>query len=304
VTRDELGTAVVEVLRRTALAGSPREVALHEPLSELGLGLDSLALVEFFVALEEELGVELMESDWIAREELTLGSLIEHLRNATQVAVPPRRLDASGPWARFGGLSRRLLNKVYENERFLLLGRELRERPLPALPEETGARVVVGNRSHLDLVESLFQGAVARHKRRKAERWLQLGHTCLLAFAGDRIAGIDWIATSDHFDAFTGLTYRADAESCYGLDLYERPEFAGCGIGLVLLLHSLCWARERGYARQLTVVSASNLPMLTASTQLLGFETIGSIRTTRWFRRPVSSWETGEYKGRGGRMTA
>ena len=64
MTRQALEGEVVQILRRCELSGSPREVSIEDPLGELGLGLDSLALAEFIVALEKAYDVEIPETIW------------------------------------------------------------------------------------------------------------------------------------------------------------------------------------------------------------------------------------------------
>jgi len=60
------------VLDRTVLAGSDREVPFDAPLGEEGIGLDSLALVQFLTAVEHELGTEFPFDVWSDAARLSL----------------------------------------------------------------------------------------------------------------------------------------------------------------------------------------------------------------------------------------
>ena len=82
MSESETEKTVLDCLRRTALAGSDREVSLDEPLTEGGLGLDSMALVGFFVELEQCSEVAIFETEWFQRGDFTLGSLIGHLESS------------------------------------------------------------------------------------------------------------------------------------------------------------------------------------------------------------------------------
>src|SRR5207245_11210650 len=75
--------------------------------------------------------------------------------------------------------------------------------------------------------------------------------------------------------------------------LHEK--YAGEGIGLALLTYSLVETKRRGFHSQVTCVDLRNVPMLSAAVQLLGFRTIGSIRTTTSvFAKPSSRWQLEE----------
>lgn len=52
------------VLERTVLRGSTREVRPDVPLGQEGVGLDSLALVQFLTGVEQELSAEVPLEIW------------------------------------------------------------------------------------------------------------------------------------------------------------------------------------------------------------------------------------------------
>src|SRR5512133_167112 len=52
---------IARIVRDELLLGSEREIPLDQPLGELGVGLDSLALVNLLTAVEGAFGVELSD---------------------------------------------------------------------------------------------------------------------------------------------------------------------------------------------------------------------------------------------------
>jgi acyl carrier protein len=60
----ELRVRLRAVLDRKVLVGSERDVPFDAPLGEEGIGLDSLALVQFLTAVEQELGAEFPFAVW------------------------------------------------------------------------------------------------------------------------------------------------------------------------------------------------------------------------------------------------
>ena len=55
---------VAQLLRDCALNGSTRDLDIDEPMGETGLGLDSLALVQFLVSLEKTYSLQLPVEFW------------------------------------------------------------------------------------------------------------------------------------------------------------------------------------------------------------------------------------------------
>ena len=60
------------LLSETVLDGSDREVLNGAPLGEEGVGLDSLALVQFLTAVEQDFGAELPIEVWSDIAQLSL----------------------------------------------------------------------------------------------------------------------------------------------------------------------------------------------------------------------------------------
>ncbi len=63
---------LAQVLRAGALGGSERDLPLDDPLGEAGLGLDSLALVQFLVAVEREFGIRIPVDVWARADLISL----------------------------------------------------------------------------------------------------------------------------------------------------------------------------------------------------------------------------------------
>ena len=59
-----LAQNLIDILRRHALKESDRPVAANQPLGATGLGLDSLALLQFITALENQYEIEIQETIW------------------------------------------------------------------------------------------------------------------------------------------------------------------------------------------------------------------------------------------------
>ncbi len=93
---DEISSEVVRILRHSALAGSQREIQLDEPLGEQGLGLDSLPLLEFVLALEKSFGIDLPDAIWARRQQLTLRHFVNFIvESRPRVSRPSREPDAA-----------------------------------------------------------------------------------------------------------------------------------------------------------------------------------------------------------------
>jgi acyl carrier protein len=72
LTKEEIAQRLADILRASVLAGSDRDVVGGAALGETGLGLDSLALVQFLTAVEKEFGTKIPVEVWSRLGELTL----------------------------------------------------------------------------------------------------------------------------------------------------------------------------------------------------------------------------------------
>jgi len=88
--------AVQKLLRKTALKGSDRPIDFDLPVGGSGLGLDSLALVEFVVAFEKEFRIEVPETIWTRLAEITPRYFVDLLE-----ARGPSELESRGFLGKF-----------------------------------------------------------------------------------------------------------------------------------------------------------------------------------------------------------
>jgi acyl carrier protein len=82
LTSDQVTEQLVKLLRETVLDGSDRDIEKNEQLGEEGVGLDSLAMVQFLTAVEQQFRVELPVDVWSRVAELTLDDCAEAVLKA------------------------------------------------------------------------------------------------------------------------------------------------------------------------------------------------------------------------------
>jgi serine O-acetyltransferase len=78
-----------------AMAG-PREVPVEAPLGEAGLRLDSLPLLDFFLAIEKTFGIVLPDSVWAQKDRVSVRFLAEHILGQGGQAVVGETTTAAG----------------------------------------------------------------------------------------------------------------------------------------------------------------------------------------------------------------
>jgi acyl carrier protein/GNAT superfamily N-acetyltransferase len=310
---------IARIVRAELLLGSEREIPLDQPLGELGLGLDSLALVNLLTAIEASFGVELSDEIWTTRGPLSIEDLAEivrstPLRSPEVSAVDPelhllqsrmerlehalhgRGVGGRAAWAavRAAAPVQRFL---FTRSRHLLLERRLDEDSLTELAPPPGVQLrTLAPEEQPDLAD-LWPAVHARRMWRTFEKEVAHGAIALVACEGARVVALDLVSRSGGLDVDVKST-----KSCFGYFLSEARAARGRGIGLALTAYSFAVARERGWARQFTHVWDGNSTMLAAATQLLGFRIVGHARRvhvagiTRW------SWKLGETQGRGHRL--
>jgi acyl carrier protein/GNAT superfamily N-acetyltransferase len=329
MNRDLVEKEVVGTLRETSLGGSDRDINLADPLGELGLGLDSLALVQFVTALEKKFQTPIPDDIWTARGQLTLNHFVEILAQSPGVAPPP---ESSPPVAPAGksktpSPSRKkrrwegwqLLKSLYtiRTRRYHILQFRLTEQPLP---DYSPPLPLVMREATLDDAAALTAfwesspGVTLNKEKMTLELFgslLASGHTCYAAWLDDAIVGWDWIWEHGFRCRITGLRLDWPKDTCYAGELYEHKRHGGKGIGLALLAFSLRESKRKGYARQVFWVDARNRRMLSASMQLFKFEITGEIRRKGLFpmewtplekfftRLSFSSWKNNGREGRG-----
>jgi ribosomal protein S18 acetylase RimI-like enzyme/acyl carrier protein len=305
---------LVRIVRDELLLGSEREIERDRPLGELGVGLDSLALLNLLTRIESTFEVELPDDVWTRRGPLSLADLAQLVAAMPATAAPTatpkqatpilqgrmERLEYAlrryGPPGRVAWAAVRLAAPA---RRFLLTRDRnvILERRLDAEPPPVAAPEAVVLRPFRPEDEERLTGLWAPFNepsgRRGLKQLLRKGATALVAAEGDRVVALDVFSAGDDEVQLV----RSDA--CYGVYLAEAPDVRGRGVGLALVAYSFEKARELGFRTQLTYVREDNTPMLAATTQLLGFEVIGSARRTQALGRTRWSWEIGGRRGRG-----
>ncbi len=330
MSRAEIEQDVIRCLRKIVLCGSDREIPLHAPLGEMGLGLDSLALVGFVNALEKAFGIAFPDDIWTERGQLTLEYFVNLITaswprvhhpdvHAIQAPDPPlseiSAVEASslvklalvirklGWWRGLRWAASRFLLRFlhffYERETFFILACNLFERNGFTYPSSLNLVFREARPQDTAGLKGLWEPHSEKNMINLFQKRLEAGYICLTAWHEDKIVGIDWILATGDDEPGTGLKLRMGAGVCYGLNLYEHKMYQGKGVGLAVLAFSIAEARKRGYHTQFTFVRAKNAKMLSASTHLFGFKKIGHIHTTRILRQPSSVWHMGERSGRG-----
>jgi acyl carrier protein/GNAT superfamily N-acetyltransferase len=317
LSREAVEQEITRIVRDELFLGSERPIAFDAALGELGVGLDSLALVNLLSAVEDVFAVDLPDDIWTARGPLSLDDLVDivvttptdaarsspadrtspllHGRmERLEFALGRRGLAGRAAWAavRFAAPAKRFL---FSRTRHILLERPLEDATSFAPPPGIDLRPFrPGDEGG---IAGLWAPVHARRSRLVVERALRRGAIALVAVDGSRVMAIDLVSATgdDEVDIV-----RPDA--CYGFFLTEARDARGRGIGLALVAFSFQVARERGFRVQLTHVWEGNTTMLAAATQLLGFRTIGIARRLRVAGLTQWSWQVGGKRRRGTRL--
>jgi acyl carrier protein/GNAT superfamily N-acetyltransferase len=319
VTPEATRQVILRIVREELLFGSERSIPVDAPLGELGVGLDSLALVRLLTAVEATFGIDVPDDVWTARGPLSVDDLAEVVAAAPkrEAALPPPAADGpvlrgrmervehalagGGPARRGAWAAVRMLAPVkqfaFAHSRNLVLERRLDDAELPEIEPPPGIVVrpyAPGDEAGLD---GLWPSFTARHGRNYLRRSLRKGVIVLVAAEEKRIVALDLLSPAGEEEVKI-----ARGDACYGYWLAEAPAARGRGIGLSLLAYSLRFARERGFRTQLTYVAETDTLMLAAATQLLGFRPIGTARRLRVLGLTGWSWEVDGRRGRGRRL--
>lgn len=330
----EVEREIVEVLRRSSLRGSDRQIGLDDALGEQGLGLDSLALVEFITALENRFKVELPDEFWTEREKLSIRHCAELIMQSNVTfsptaegyePVPNQRSTIGLSWSEKAAAAMRELGAIrgigwilgrlvlhvtdifYLRQKYHILIFDVEDQPLPSYASSVDLTLRQVTAEDSSAFETFCSAITYRtHTANRImtmelfRQRLESGYVCLGAWLNDEIVAIDWWSGEGYKCPFTGLRFHWPDDTCYAMELFEHPEHTGKGVGLSLLAFSLATAKERGYRYQVAMVIGKNVKMLSASVQLFGFVKIGEIDTTRVLFKPLSSWQIDGASGRGG----
>ena len=311
--------AIARIIRDELLLGSEREIPFDQPLGELGVGLDSLALVNLLSAVEAAFRVELSDDIWTERGPLSVNDLAEIVRSTRPAAAPTlsaqgdsaalhgrmeqleqrlRRRGSAGraAWAaiRMAAPARRFL---FARTQHVLLERRLDEEISTEIAPPPGIEfrlLLPGERPDLS---DLWAPVHARRMTKVFQREVDRGAIALVASVGHRVVAVDLLSGSG------GLDVEVNSPGvCFGFLLAEARAARGRGIGLALAAYSFRVARERGFRTQLTHVWKGNTAMLAEATQLLRFRIVGSARRMRVLGISRWSWQIRGKRGRGPRL--
>jgi acyl carrier protein/GNAT superfamily N-acetyltransferase len=310
---------IARIVREELLLGSDRPIPFDQPLGELGVGLDSLGLVNLLTAVENEFGVELSDEIWAERGPLSINELAEIVRSTAASAAPIRPVDRESPvlHGRLERIEEKLSHRgaagraawsatravvpvkrfMWTRTRHLVLERSL-EDPAPATPApltQIELRTLAPGEKP-DLSE-LWTPVHARRMARRFEQAVDDGAVPLVACEEGRVIALDFI--SDH--GFLDVEIDRSG-ACFGFLLTEARAARGRGIGLALAAYSFVVARELGFSTQLTHVWDGNTAMRVAATQLLGFTIVGSARRTQLAGIARWTWDVAGTKGSGRRL--
>jgi len=315
LSREAVEQEIVRIVREELLLGSERPIQLDVALGDLGVGLDSLGLVNLLAAVEDVFDIDLPDDIWTARGPISVDDLVDIVAMTPGTAASSSPADRTAPvlhgrmerlefaLARRGAVGRAAWTAVrlaapakrflFIRTRHILLERRLDDVASVARPPGIDFRLYRPGRD-VD-ISGLWAPVHARRSRLVVERALSRGAIGLVAVQGSRVVAFDLISATgdDEVDV-------TRPDGCYGFFLTEAREARGRGIGLALVAYSFGVARERGFRVQLTHVWEGNTAMLAAATQLLGFRPIGTSRRTRVAGLTRWSWQV-EGKRRSGR---
>ena len=321
--RADVERQVVHLVRDGLLGGSDRPIRLDVPLGQTGVGLDSLGILQFVIAVETTFGIAVPDDFLTSHGSVTLAEIVDLVIVSTPApepekappspdlkAPPPHhrmerlhhRLEAYGHSGRLlwraAWLARPAVKWVFASSRHVILERPLQGSELVSGEPPTGVTLQEGIPTGADL-SGLWPDYLEAGSRRSVEQWLGDGAWALAAVEDERVVALDILSITGSEE----VELSAERRACWGHSLFEAPAVRGRGIGLALLAYSLTSASERGFRSQLAMVRDDNRPMLAACTQLLGFQTVGTasrrrvLGVTRW------TWEVEGRPGRGRRLT-
>jgi len=327
MNRSHIEQEVARILRAASLSGSDREISLADPIGELGLGLDSLALVEFVTALEKEFQIPMPDDIWTARGQLTPNHFVEiiaesnpkllNVESSASACVLPQRSNDSliqyrDKAKRTGSAAVRsafkALKRLSPSDLFYIVQFKLSERPLPVYSPALKLSLRTASLDDAPALTTFWKSNPHINFNRETltmelfEKLLASGHTCYAAWLDDEIVGQDWVWDRGFYCRNTGLRLDWPRDTCYADELSEHDRYGGKGIGLALLAFSLGESKKMGYARQVCLVYSRNLAMLNASIQLFNAEIIGSIRSWVTPLLPFSTWKIDGRAGHGGTL--
>jgi GNAT superfamily N-acetyltransferase len=156
---------------------------------------------------------------------------------------------------------------------------------LPDAPLPEGVTIALYDGRSDEPLAGIWTKTQAARRRGHLRRTMDGGMVCLAAWEAGRIVAYDLLGAGGADDVTTS------PGTCCGLNLYERCESRGRGIGLGLLAGSLQHARDLGFRRHATIVLERNRPMIAAATQVLGFAVTARAERSELLGRVRWNWQ-------------
>jgi len=304
---EEVVAEVARIVREASGIGDSRVLTAEEPLA--ALGLDSLAIVNVVAAVEATYGRELPDALWDDRRGISIAALaaaiaesggdLAIVRSAPVMSAAEQpgvsrserlflQLEQRGPGGRAaaGALHRSVIaaHWLHAERPCVILARDL-DGELPEIPVPAGVTIAPYDGLSDAPLAGIWTRTQAGRMRAHLRRRMETGIVCLAAWEGERIVAYDLLGPEGAEDVTTS------PGTCFGLNLFERREARGRGIGLALLAASLPYTRDLGFSRQATIVLERNRPMIAAATQLLGFAVRGRAQRSELLGRVHWSWQ-------------
>ena len=311
--------AIARIIRDELLLGSEREIPLDQPLGELGVGLDSLALVNLLTAVEAAFQVELSDDIWTERGPLSVNDLAEIVRSTRPAAAPApsaqersallhgrmeqveERLRQRGSvgraaWAviRMAAPVRRFL---FARTQHVLLERRLDEEISTEIAPPPGIEfrlLLPGERPDLS---DLWAPVHARRMTNVFQREVDRGAIALVACSEGRVVAVDL------FSGAAAWTSKWTARAPASVSCWRRRRMPAVGAsGWPSPLTRSAWRGSEAFGLSARMSGRATRRCSPRATQLLGFRIIGSARRMRVLGLTRWSWQIRGQRGRGARL--
>jgi len=155
---------------------------------------------------------------------------------------------------------------------FLVLVRDLR-RPLPESPRYESIRWTTLTEAEIHQVRVIDPRMSETEIRR---RWEE-GQECLLCWSGESLAHYRWDTTRPAYLPYLGKTFRPLDGDIYAASIFTHPTLRGRGFHEISSIMALQRARDRGFARSVTVVAWWNAPSLRVNREKTGRIIAGTV---------------------------
>ncbi len=163
-----------------------------------------------------------------------------------------RRAYRLGGFGELGLLiAERSVHLLFRRDRMVVVAQTLDSIRETATPK--GVSVTVAKREDIDSLSELASRSDIQLFRARHDA----GAICLLAWRDGRPLGYTWISERIGPD-ITICPLSLPTNAAYLYDLYVAPAERSSGIGSVLVVARLRWARERGFAEGWRMVSVNN----------------------------------------------